>query len=121
VGVPVAGIRSARTVQATPARKLAHTANDPREAVTPSGTVATQLRELEQEYLERQTATNDVLRLISTSAFDLDVVFQSVITTATRLCRADHGRIYLLEDNMLRPVASAIPEELTRRLPHGRK
>jgi class 3 adenylate cyclase len=91
---------------------------NPREASTLSGTVATRLRELEQEYLERQTATNDVLRLISTSAFDLDVVFQSVITTATRLCRAEHGRIYLLEDNMLRPVASAMPAELTSRLPH---
>jgi class 3 adenylate cyclase len=93
-------------------------ANDPREASTPSGMVAAQLRALEQEYLERQTATNDVLRLISTSAFDLDVVFQSVITTATRLCRAEHGRIYLLEHNMLRPVASAMPAQLTSRLPH---
>src|SRR5438445_9793662 len=56
------------------------------------------IRELEKQFLERQAATNDVLRLISTSAFDLDTVFKTVITTATRLCRAEHGRIYLLED-----------------------
>jgi class 3 adenylate cyclase len=64
------------------------------------------VRELEEEYLERQSAANDVLRLISTSGFDLDAVFNSVITTATRLCRAEHGRIYLLEDGLFRPVAT---------------
>jgi class 3 adenylate cyclase len=93
-------------------------ANDLRQATTPSDAVATRVQELEEEYLERQSATNDVLRLISTSAFDLDMVFQSVITTATRLCRAEHGRIYLLQDNMLRPVASVMPDELRSRLPH---
>jgi adenylate cyclase len=92
--------------------------NDPGdEAKLPAG-MARRLRELEAEFLERQSATNDVLRLISTSAFDLEMVFQSVITTATRLCRAESGRIYLLEDNMLRPVASAMPDELTSRVPH---
>jgi len=76
------------------------------------------VRELEKQYLERQSATNDVLRLISTSAFDLDAVLETVIQTSTRLCRAEHGRIFLLEDNLLRPVASAAPTELIRSLPN---
>jgi adenylate cyclase len=76
------------------------------------------IRELEKEYLERQSATNDVLRLISTSAFDLDTVFKSVITTATRLCQAEHGRIYLLEDNLFRSVATTgHSEEVDSRIP----
>jgi class 3 adenylate cyclase len=64
------------------------------------------LEELEQEFLEWQSATNDVLRLIGSAAFDLETVFRSVITTASRLCRAEHGRIYLLEDGLFRSVAA---------------
>jgi class 3 adenylate cyclase len=64
------------------------------------------VQELEKEYLERQSATNDVLRLISTSAFDLDTVFKTVITTATRLCQAEHGLFYLLEGDLFRAVAA---------------
>jgi len=67
--------------------------------------MAKRVRELEKEYLEWQSATNDVLRLISTSAFDLDALFRSLITTATRLCKAEHGRIYLLEGDLFRSVA----------------
>src|SRR5438128_7310734 len=78
----------------------------PREAMTLPPAAQKRIRELEKQFLERQAATNDVLRLISTSAFDLDTVFKTVITTATRLCRAEHGRIYLLEDNLFRSVAS---------------
>ncbi|MGH2407567.1 MAG: adenylate/guanylate cyclase domain-containing protein [Candidatus Limnocylindrales bacterium] len=61
--------------------------------------------DLEREYLERQSATNDLLRLIGSSAFDLETVFTSVVTTAARLCRAEHGRIYLLEGDLFRTVA----------------
>lgn len=86
--------------------------------MTPPPAPQKRVRELEKEYLERQSATNDVLRLISTSAFDLDAVFRSVITTATRLCRAEHGRIYLFEDNFFRPVATAgHSKQLISRLP----
>jgi adenylate cyclase len=76
------------------------------------------VRELEQEYLERQLATNDVLRLISASPFDLDSVFKSVIATATRLCRAEHGRIYLLEDDLFRSVASTGQDEVDSLFPN---
>jgi adenylate cyclase len=63
----------------------------------------------EREFLDWQSATNDVLRLIGSSAFDLDTVFRSVITTATRLCHAEHGRIYLLEGGLFRSVVAVGP------------
>lgn len=43
--------------------------------------------------LEQQTATSDVLRIISQSTADLEAVFLLVITRAVRLCGADHGDI----------------------------
>jgi len=68
---------------------------------------AKRLRDLEIEYLDRQTATNEVLRAISRSAFDLDTLLTSVIDTAARLCRAAYGVIYLADGNVFYPAATA--------------
>ena len=67
------------------------TASDPQDRVT--------------ELVEQQTAISEVLRAIASSPHDLQPIFDAILDSATRLCRADIGSLRLSEESGLRLVA----------------
>ena len=67
------------------------TASEPQDRVT--------------ELIEQQTAISEVLRAIASSPHDLQPIFDAILDSATRLCRADIGTLRLSEEGGLRRVA----------------
>ena len=58
------------------------------------------------ESLEQQTATSEVLRVISSSPGELEPVFQAMLANAARICEAKFGTLWLREGDAFRTVAS---------------
>src|SRR5580700_7813786 len=67
------------------------TASEPQDRVT--------------ELIDQQTAISEVLRAIASSPHDLQPIFDAILDSATRLCRADIGSLRLSEEGGLRRVA----------------
>jgi GAF domain-containing protein len=58
-----------------------------------------------RESLEQQTATSEVLKVISSSPGELEPVFNAMLANATRICEATIGTLYLREGSRFRGVA----------------
>jgi len=66
---------------------------------------ASELQDRVTELIEQQTAISEVLRAIASSPHDLQPIFDAILDSATRLCRADIGSLRLSEESGLRRVA----------------
>jgi two-component system, NtrC family, sensor kinase len=58
-----------------------------------------------RESLQQQTATSEVLSVISSSPGELEPVFQTMLANATRICEAKFGTLWLCEGDSFRAVA----------------
>src|SRR5215468_6608605 len=72
--------------------------------------VQARTREL-SEALEQQTATSEILQVISSSPRELQPVFQAMLAHATRLCEANFGVLYRFDGHVFHAVAlqNAVP------------
>ena len=81
----------------------------------------TQLTQELHEAGEHQTATTDVLRIISSSQGELNAVFHAILANATKLCEASYGTLWLTEGDAFRVAAQygALPAAYMERLQPG--
>src|SRR5439155_16488882 len=72
------------------------------------------------EALEQQTATSEVLRVISSSPGELEPVFQAMLENAVRICEAKFGIMFRFEGEMVRPAAMVrVSPEFAEFVRHG--
>jgi len=96
----------------TRTRKTVKRRNAPKEGRRPSASAAQEIARLTRERdeaLGREKATAEVLRVISSSAGELEPIFQAMLENAVRICAANFGVLFLREGDALRRMAMHNP------------
>jgi GAF domain-containing protein len=91
-------VKTRRRKPASPKRRKAAR----RSPITPIATTIGHLTRERDQLLEQQTATANLLGIISRSKFDLQPVLQTVVDAAVRLCHATSGEIFRLQKGLYR-------------------
>jgi hypothetical protein len=68
-------------------------------------TVVARLTRERDEALLRETANSEILRLISKSPGDLELVFRTILEHATSICNANFGTLFRFDGERFYPVA----------------
>jgi two-component system, NtrC family, sensor kinase len=100
-----------RKPRSTGTKARARVSNGPDSLIELKKQLEARTRELAEarghlsEALEQQTATSEVLKVISASPGELEPVFNAMLENAVRLCEAKFGAMYLSEADAFRIVA----------------
>jgi two-component system NtrC family sensor kinase len=101
-----AGGKAAKTQRRkTTKRRIAPKVARRRSSVAFANELNAQLRRERDEALEQQTATSEVLKVISSFPGELEPVFNTMLANATRICEAKFGHLFLREADGFRAVA----------------
>src|SRR5262247_1039502 len=113
-------------LRSTGTKARAHVSNGPNSLIELKKQLEARTRELAEvrghlsEALEQQTATSEVLQVISSSTGELEPVFQAILASATRTCDAKFGLLYRIENGAARIISKlGIPPALAEYLKRG--
>src|SRR5436190_8638188 len=100
-----------RKSRSTGRKTRARVSNEPTSLVALKRQLEQRTRELAEarghlsEALEQQTATSEVLRVISSSPGELEPVFEAMLANATRICEAKFGVLFRCDGDMFHAAA----------------
>ena len=111
-----------RVPKASKSRNAPKAARNRGVAIGDQETVVARLTHERDDALLREAANSEVLRLISKSPDDLQLVFRTILENATRICNANFGTLFRFDGEKFYPVAQfntppALLEAYTRRGP----
>jgi GAF domain-containing protein len=92
---------NARSRRAKALKAVRHSSS----SVVGQETEVAQFRRERDEALLRETANSEILRLISKSPGDLELIFRTILENATRICNANFGTLYRFDGENLYPAA----------------